>query len=163
MSIGATVALSYPTYEGAYYPMATTRRSLFAFLPAWMDDPRVKCKGLTGHMYPNQPSSEVAKAKSLCNGLDGNPPCALREVCLRHAIDNHESYGVWGGTSERDRRKIQRARNLYKNTRIYLLEDVRFPNTMEVKRQKVIFIKRRTVLTLVQGINETLEDVADVS
>ncbi len=143
MSIGATVALQERIYEGAVYPMATSRRSLFAFLPMWMDDPRVKCKGLTGHMYPNQPSSEVTKAKALCNGLDGNAPCALREVCLRHAIDNHESYGVWGGTSERDRRKIQRARNLHKNRRIYSLEDVMFPQVSVVQRRTVIYIKRR--------------------
>ena len=146
MSSGAAVALPYRNYEGAFYPMATTRRSLFAFLPAWMDDPRVKCKGVTGFMYPNQPSSEVSKAKALCNGLDGDPPCPLRSVCLRHAIDNHEAYGVWGGTSERDRRKIQRARNLYKNKAIYSFEDVRFPQAVPVKRRPVIYIKRRLVL-----------------
>ena len=53
-----------------------------------------------------------------------------------HAIDNHEPYGVWGGTSERDRRKIQRARNKFKNPHIYTLEDVRFPNTVLVKIPK---------------------------
>lgn len=110
-----------------------------------MDDSRTKCKGLTEYMYPNQPSSEVTKAKALCNGLDGNPPCALREVCLRHAIDNHESYGVWGGTSERDRRKIQRARNLHKNRLIYQMEDVIFPNVIPITRKRVIFVQRRLV------------------
>lgn len=145
MSNGLAVALQERDYEGVIYPMATTRRSLFAFLPAWMDDQRVKCKGLNEYMYPNQPSSEVTKAKALCNGLDGNAPCALREVCLRHAIDNHESYGVWGGTSERDRRKIQRARNLHKNRNIYSLEDVRFPQVIVIERRVIIYIMRRVV------------------
>jgi WhiB family transcriptional regulator, redox-sensing transcriptional regulator len=144
MSNGLAVALHEErNYEEVIYPMATTRRSLFSFLPVWMDDPRVKCKGLNKYMYPNQPSSEVTKAKALCNGQDGNAPCAMRAVCLRHAIDNHESYGVWGGTSERDRRKIQRARNLHKNRAIYNLEDVRFPQTIVIKRQTVVYIKRR--------------------
>jgi WhiB family redox-sensing transcriptional regulator len=105
---------------------------------AWMDNPNVKCKGLTDFFYPNKPSSEVAQAKSVCNGLDGNPPCPMRDRCLQHAIDHHEAYGVWGGTSERDRRKIQRARNRYKNARIYNLEDVRFPTVIVVRRRAVL-------------------------
>lgn len=104
--------------------------------PQWMDDPRIKCKGLVSFFYPNKPSSEVALAKGVCNGLDGLPPCPLRETCIKHAIDHHESYGVWGGTSERDRRKIQRARNKYKNHRIYNLEGVKFPRVIVVLRRK---------------------------
>lgn len=111
-----------------------------------MDDQRVKCKGLTEFLYPNKPSSEVTQAKALCNGLDGHPPCFFRKTCLRHAIDHHESYGVWGGTSERDRRKIQRARNKYKAKHIYSLEDVRFPHVIIVPQQNVSVIPRRMVL-----------------
>jgi hypothetical protein len=108
------------------------------FAPPWMSDIRVKCKGLTKFFYPNQPSSEVATAKAVCNGLDGNPPCYWRGVCLRYAIDSHESYGVWGGTSERDRRKIQRARNKYKNPNIYSLEDVKYHGVVIVQRRVTV-------------------------
>ena len=107
---------------------------------AWMDNQNVKCKGLTDFFYPNKPSSEVAQAKAVCNGLDGNPACPMRDQCLAYAIDHHEAYGVWGGTSERDRRKIQRARNRYKNARIYNLEDVRFPTIVIVRRR--VLLKR---------------------
>lgn len=103
----------------------------------WMDDRGIKCKGLTEFLYPNNPSSAVAKAKALCNGMDGLPACPFRQRCLRYAIDNHESFGVWGGTSERDRRKIQRARNRYHNERIYSLEDVRFPTVSFIKRRPI--------------------------
>lgn len=112
-------------------------------------------------MYPNQPSSEVARAKALCNGYtytddDGKekvePACPMRKMCLMHAIDNREPYGVWGGTSERDRRKIQRARNRFKNLHIYSLEDVRFPHIVLVRQRQedarfssFVVIKRRPV------------------
>lgn len=122
-------------------------------LPPWMDDGKVKCKGLSSFMYPNQPSSEVAKAKALCNGYtwtddEGEErvelPCPMRFMCLQHAIDNREPYGVWGGTSERDRRKIQRARKKFQNPHIYSLIDVRFPHIVLVQRKAVI-VQRRQV------------------
>jgi Transcription factor WhiB len=93
-------------------------------------------------MYPNKPSSEVALAKGVCNGLDGSPPCVMRTTCLAHAIDHNEQFGVWGGMSERDRRKIKRARkkarlegNPHWKT-IYTLEDVRFPGVIVVLRRR---------------------------
>lgn len=118
-------------------------RDAFSVLPEWMDDQRVKCKGLTSFFFPNRPSSEVAKAKAVCNGLDGNRACPMRETCIRHAIDNHEPYGVWGGTSERDRRRIHQARKRLKNVNIYSLEDVKFPNVTMVKRRYIVFLKKR--------------------
>ena len=115
--------------------------------PRWMDSDGVKCKDLaTSFFYPNRPSADVSRAKALCNGLDGNPPCAYRNVCLRHAIDNHEAYGVWGGSSERDRRRIQRARNKYNNKWIYTLEDVMFPNVVVITR-RVVAARGRSVET----------------
>ena len=105
--------------------------------PKWMDSAGVKCKHMTDFFYPNKPSADVSKAKALCNGLDGGPPCAFRNICLRHAIDNHEAYGVWGGSSERDRRRIQRARNKYSNRWIYTLEDVKFPNVVIITKRVV--------------------------
>ncbi|MCY1544325.1 Transcriptional regulator WhiB [compost metagenome] len=41
-------------------------------------------------------------AKKVC----GN--CAVRATCLEYALANDERFGVWGGLSERDRRKLRR-------------------------------------------------------
>lgn len=34
--------------------------------------------------------------------------CDVRMECLRYALRNREQFGIWGGTSERERRKLRR-------------------------------------------------------
>jgi WhiB family redox-sensing transcriptional regulator len=36
----------------------------------------------------------------------------VREDCLEFAIANSEKFGIWGGMSERERRRVRRARVL---------------------------------------------------
>jgi WhiB family redox-sensing transcriptional regulator len=36
----------------------------------------------------------------------------VREDCLEHALANGEKFGIWGGLSERERRRIRRRRSL---------------------------------------------------
>lgn len=52
--------------------------------------------------YPTQ--GEVSReARAVCAS------CPVREECLEWALENHE-HGVWGGTNDRQRRKIRRER-----------------------------------------------------
>lgn len=44
------------------------------------------------------------EAKQVCAA------CPVREQCLEWALDNHEAHGVWGGHTERERRKLARQR-----------------------------------------------------
>lgn len=46
----------------------------------------------------------VEKAKKVC--LD----CPVTEPCLEYALRNRIEHGVWGGCSERQRRRILKAR-----------------------------------------------------
>jgi len=55
-------------------------------------------------------TAEVQAAKAICNGLDGRPPCPVKQDCLEYALRHHEKFGVWGGRSERDRNAIRRLR-----------------------------------------------------
>ena len=44
----------------------------------------------------------TAAAKFICS------TCTVQDECLVTALENHEAWGVWGGLSERERRKIER-------------------------------------------------------
>ena len=45
----------------------------------------------------------VEKAKRICNG------CGFQNQCLEYALINRVEHGVWGGASERQRRRILKA------------------------------------------------------
>ncbi|MBM3729509.1 MAG: WhiB family transcriptional regulator [Actinobacteria bacterium] len=45
---------------------------------------------------------QLSKAKETCN------QCTVKIECLRFAIDTNQDSGVWGGTSEEERRVLRR-------------------------------------------------------
>jgi WhiB family redox-sensing transcriptional regulator len=46
---------------------------------------------------------QIAAAKAVCQG------CRCQTECLEFAITTNQEYGVWGGTSEEERRVLRRA------------------------------------------------------
>lgn len=46
----------------------------------------------------------VDAARKICG------TCAVQAVCLAYALNNRIDHGVWGGASERERRRILRLR-----------------------------------------------------
>lgn len=61
-----------------------------------------------GDMFPSD-GSGTAKAKRICNsGGPGGAPCIVRKACLMYALEQRIDHGVWGGTSERQRKKMRK-------------------------------------------------------
>jgi len=44
-------------------------------------------------------------AKKICT------TCEVKAQCLEYALQNDERFGIWGGLSERERRRLRRARS----------------------------------------------------
>lgn len=64
--------------------------------------------------FPERGTAQITArdAKRVCNGVDGEPACPLRAMCLEYALTNKERFGIWGGKSERERAKIAKDRRV---------------------------------------------------
>ena len=63
------------------------------------------CRGLDPEMFYAEGGAAVARAKAICAA------CPLRQKCLDWAIAREE-FGVWGGTTARERAAIRRQRGV---------------------------------------------------
>lgn len=69
---------------------------------AWQN--RAVCRGMSTDIFFPATDEEAEAAKAVCGS------CPVRETCLEHALTVREREGVWGGATERDRRRIIRQR-----------------------------------------------------
>ena len=53
--------------------------------------------------FPEKGGS-TREAKRICAA------CPVRDDCLQYALENDERFGIWGGLSERERRRAKRVR-----------------------------------------------------
>ncbi len=65
---------------------------------------RAACRGVDPDVFYPATDEEAEEAKSICR------VCPVREACLEYALANRERDGVWGGATERERRRIVRQR-----------------------------------------------------
>jgi WhiB family redox-sensing transcriptional regulator len=64
------------------------------------------CLGVDPDLFFPERGASTKEAKAVCRA------CVVREDCLEYALENSEKFGIWGGLSERERRKLRRARAL---------------------------------------------------
>ena len=67
---------------------------------------RSNCMGVDPDLFFPERGASTREAKEVCRG------CVVREECLEYALDNGEKFGIWGGLSERERRRLRRVRAL---------------------------------------------------
>lgn len=68
----------------------------------WMTEGR--CRGMDPGVFFPADGAGVPFAVAICRD------CRVRSTCLEYALGNGIRYGVWGGTSERERARIARRR-----------------------------------------------------
>ncbi len=66
----------------------------------WMLEAR--CLDADPEAFFPEKGGSTREAKRICAA------CPVREECLQYALDNDERFGIWGGLSERERRRAKR-------------------------------------------------------
>ncbi len=74
----------------------------------WQDF--ANCLGVDPDLFFPERGASTREAKEVCKG------CVVREDCLEYALANGEKFGIWGGLSERERRRIRRQRAMARRT-----------------------------------------------
>lgn len=63
---------------------------------------RARCLDVEPEIFFPERGGSSKAARAIC------AQCAVRLECLRYALANREQFGIWGGTSERERRKLRK-------------------------------------------------------
>jgi WhiB family transcriptional regulator, redox-sensing transcriptional regulator len=66
----------------------------------WQD--RALCAQTDPEAFFPEKGGSTREAKRICMG------CEVRGECLEYALANDERFGIWGGLSERERRRLKR-------------------------------------------------------
>ena len=69
-------------------------------LLAWQE--RALCAQTDPEAFFPEKGGSTREAKKVCT------QCEVRAECLEYALANDERFGIWGGLSERERRKLKR-------------------------------------------------------
>jgi WhiB family redox-sensing transcriptional regulator len=82
------------------------RPELDAIAPATPDDDQWQERALCAQTDPEaffpEKGGSTREAKRICLG------CEVRDACLEYALAHDERFGIWGGLSERERRRLKR-------------------------------------------------------
>jgi WhiB family transcriptional regulator, redox-sensing transcriptional regulator len=81
------------------------RPELDLVAPATTDDQwqeRALCAQTDPEAFFPEKGGSTREAKRICLG------CEVKDACLEYALAHDERFGIWGGLSERERRRLKR-------------------------------------------------------
>lgn len=64
------------------------------------------CVGAPTRRFFPERGEPVRFAKEACRS------CVVKDACFQYAMDNDIQHGIWGGTSERERKSIRRRQKM---------------------------------------------------
>ena len=67
---------------------------------SWQE--RALCSQTDPEAFFPEKGGSTREAKKICTG------CEVRAECLEYALQHDERFGIWGGLSERERRRLKR-------------------------------------------------------
>ena len=67
---------------------------------------QARCRGVDPNFFFPKEGDSIKSQQEFCAG------CEVRAECLDYALRAGEKFGIWGGHSERARRRIARKRRL---------------------------------------------------
>ncbi len=107
--LGALGAPHDPTGPANLEPLARAHLSLVPDIPVPMLTPedelwqeKALCAQTDPEAFFPEKGGSTREAKRICMG------CEVRDACLEYALANDERFGIWGGLSERERRRLKR-------------------------------------------------------
>lgn len=103
---------SAPHIDTGQTPMGAAGRPQLSLVPDQIDvDPaitddqwqdRALCAQTDPEAFFPEKGGSTREAKRICMG------CEVRDACLEYALAHDERFGIWGGLSERERRRLKR-------------------------------------------------------
>ena len=87
---GASVPAQPWVFEGELHPGS----------PEWQE--RALCAQTDPEAFFPEKGGSTREAKKVCLS------CDVRSECLEYALGHDERFGIWGGLSERERRKLKK-------------------------------------------------------
>jgi WhiB family redox-sensing transcriptional regulator len=80
--------------------LAAVMSAALAEPESWQD--RALCRQTDPEAFFPEKGGSTREAKAVCLR------CPVRAECLESALEHDERFGIWGGTSERERRRLKR-------------------------------------------------------
>ena len=98
--LGESMLPSVPASMSVLEPFVLVQGQLEDDEEGWQE--RALCAQTDPEAFFPEKGGSTREAKRICSG------CEVKAECLDYALGHDERFGIWGGLSERERRRLRR-------------------------------------------------------